>query len=70
MKKIQLISSNLLSVGYNNSLELLEIEFISGGIYQYFKVPENIYKGLLSAPSHGKFFSLNIRNKFKYKEII
>ncbi|MGB2673498.1 MAG: KTSC domain-containing protein, partial [Methanoregula sp.] len=50
-------SSNLKSVGYDYQQNLLEIEFISGGIYQYSSVPKDMYSGLMDAPSHGKFFA-------------
>jgi hypothetical protein len=57
-------SSNLRSVGYDYQQNLLEIEFISGGIYQYSGVPNDIYAGLMDAPSHGKFFARYIKNYF------
>jgi hypothetical protein len=57
-------SSNLLSVGYEQDSEVLEIQFKSGGIYQYSKVPPNIYASLMAASSHGKYFSAYIREVF------
>lgn len=62
-------SSNLRSVGYDQKTNILEIEFYSGGIYQYFNVPLDIYQGLLSAPSKGRFHAYNIKNSYRYQRI-
>ncbi|MHC5726326.1 MAG: KTSC domain-containing protein [Nostoc sp.] len=42
MLRIGVSSSDLQSVGYDATTCTLEIKFHSGGIYQYFKVPEVI----------------------------
>jgi hypothetical protein len=62
-------SSQIKSIGYSSTLKVLEIEFNSGGVYQYFDVPEELYKELMTAPSHGTYFSRNIKNKFVYKKL-
>ena len=69
MKRENVSSSNLASVGYNEENEILEIEFNHGGIYQYFNVPINEYEALMSADSHGKYFAANIRNDYEYSKI-
>ena len=63
MKRIPIHSSNILSVGYDESLELLEIEFHDGRIYLYSNVPLPLYSQLMTASSHGKFFAREIRAK-------
>lgn len=40
---------------------ILEVEFLSGAIYWYYDVPEALYEGLMSAPSHGKFLAEYIK---------
>lgn len=62
-------SSNIRSVGYDDQQNLLEIEFVSGGIYQYSGVPNDIYAGLMEAPSHGKFFAQFIKDRFPTKRV-
>lgn len=69
MKRQVVESSNLASIGYNAENEILEIEFNHGGVYQYFDVPLDVYEELMNAESHGKYFSANIRNDYKYKKI-
>lgn len=69
MKRERVESSNLASVGYDAESQILEIEFKHGGIYQYSFVPQSVYKGLMGADSHGKYFSSHIKNSFNYKHI-
>lgn len=47
-------SSDIRSVGYENNT--LEIEFNSGGVYQYHGVSQDRYYSLISAGSCGKYF--------------
>ena len=61
MERISVESSNLASVGYNTEAAILEIEFHSGGIYQYFAVPQEIYDGLMNAASKGSYLDHNIK---------
>jgi hypothetical protein len=63
------ISSNLSSVGYDSETNTLEIEFNNFTIYQFFGVPESIYKGLINAISHGKYFHAQIKNIYQYRKI-
>ncbi len=69
MKRQNVESSDLLSVGYDEDTQTLEIEFNSGGIYQYYSVPQNIYEGLMNASSHGKFFYEYIRGNYHYRKV-
>lgn len=60
-------SSDINSVGYDRGT--LEVEFHSGGIYQYHNVPESVYHSLMSASSHGEYFARNIKNDYPYTKI-
>ena len=64
MNMIPVISCNLSSVGYENGT--LYIAFNSGGFYSYANVPESVFRGLLNAPSKGKYFSANINKHYAY----
>ena len=64
------VSSNIMSIGYDKETLTLEVEFHWGAVYQYNKVPEEIYLGLLSAESAGQFFHEHIKNTgLTYKKI-
>ena len=69
MERQPVTSSDVESIGYDGISETLEIEFHSGGIYQYFGVPESIYSGLMKARSHGSYFHQHIRDKYRYRKI-
>ena len=57
----QVVSSQIIeSVGYDAELSLLEIQFRNGWIYEYGGVPVNVYRELMSAPSHGKYLKRHI----------
>lgn len=64
MNRTPVSSSNLRSVGYDSSQNVLEIEFHGGRVYQYTGVPESIFRGLMGAASHGKYFHRNIENRY------
>lgn len=67
MERKRVSSSNIRSIGYKNST--LDVEFNNGRVYQYYNVPENLYNGLMNAPSHGSYLASNIINRFRYKEL-
>jgi len=62
MVMIPVQSSNISSIGYENSV--LHIRFNSGGLYQYTNVPRSVYDGLMQASSHGKYFRAYIRGRY------
>jgi hypothetical protein len=63
-------SSNLKAVGYDAETKTLQIEFLNGGLYEYYKVPENIYKGLMAASSHGSYFDQHIKKGgYRYRNL-
>ena len=66
MNRIPVSSSNLVSVGYDEESETLEIEF-QNGIYQYFDVPKTIFEELMSTSSKGRYFNQNIKDDYQYE---
>ena len=62
-------SSNLVSVGYEATTLTLEVEFLSGAVYQYFDVPEFEWQGLMQASSHGTYFNAHIRDMYRYTRV-
>ncbi|GAA5104386.1 KTSC domain-containing protein [Orbus sasakiae] len=69
MDRISVDSSNLASVGYELETNTLEIEFKKSGIYQYFNVPEQVYNELMTAGSHGQYFSYQIKPHYSYQKV-
>ncbi len=71
MSEIQrqpVVSSDIASIGYDAATGTLEIEFRATGVYRYFSVPQNIFDGLQTTSSPGKFFLQNIKGKFAWEK--
>ena len=58
-------SHSIAAVGYSNRLQILEVEFKSGGIYRYVGVPASVYRRMLASDSKGRFYQLFIRGRYK-----
>jgi hypothetical protein len=66
----RVVSSNIGSIGYDAISKILEVEFLTGAIYHYFGVPEQLYVQLMSASSHGTFLSQYIKDSYSYARIL
>ena len=62
-------SSVRASVGYDRGRGVLEVEFKNGGVYQYFSVPGRIAEELAAAGSHGRFFSKQVRGRYRDRKV-
>ena len=62
-------STTLLTVSYDDARALLQLEFCSRAVYQYFRVPAAVHQSLLAAPSKGRYFNRAIRGRFPYRLI-
>ncbi|TBB56943.1 KTSC domain-containing protein [Rhizobium ruizarguesonis] len=62
-------STNVLSVGYDEPTETLEVEFSNGSIYQYYNVGSALFQQLMQAPSKGQFLNAYIRNSYPYSRV-
>lgn len=62
-------SSNIKSVGYDPLNEVLEVEFISGGIYQYSGFSQDKFDSFINSPSLGRWFAAEIRGKYPMQKM-
>lgn len=69
MERTPVDSSAVVSVGYDESRQTLELEYIDGDVYQYFGVPKDLYRALLDAPSIGQFVNIEIKGTFRYEKV-
>ncbi len=70
MERIRIKSGTLRAIGYDESEQILEIEFHRGGIYRYFGVPKQIYDGLMnSESSYGNYHTRCIKNRYRHEKI-
>lgn len=63
--EIFLLSSHIVSAGYNRIAQILYIKFSGNSVYKYFGVPENIFEAFLAAPSHGKFGHQYVYSRYR-----
>lgn len=69
MDRLQVVSSNVRSVGYDIASHTLEVEYDGGGIYQYFGVPEVEFNRLMSATSKGRYLNDQIKCRYEFRQV-
>jgi lysyl-tRNA synthetase, class II len=70
MRVTSVESTTLVTVSYDDTRELLQLEFCgSRAVYEYFRVPAAVHQSLLDASSKGRYFSQAIRGRFAYRLI-
>ena len=67
MNWIQVSSTNVKAVAYDEATSTLSVEFQAGNIYRYFDVPLSIFNELIEASSKGSYFNSSIKNRFRYE---
>ena len=70
MAWVDIKSSNINKIKYEDTTNTLSIKFNSGYVYEFIGVEKAVYQSLLKASSKGKFFHQNIKNKHEYKKIM
>jgi hypothetical protein len=63
------VSSMMLSAGYDDAHAVLEIEFVTGTVYRYHAVPRREWTGLMEAGSKGRYFEAHIRDKYPMRRV-
>jgi hypothetical protein len=69
MINVDIQSSNLAKASYDTEAKVLTVTFISGGIYEYEKVPWEVFTKFRLSTSHGNFFNKNIAKNYSYKKL-
>jgi hypothetical protein len=69
MNRQPVSSSNIASIGYDADSQTLEIEFLNGGVYQYFDVPTYVHEELMNASSHGQYLAQNIKGIYRFSKV-
>lgn len=69
MERTAVRSKDIAIVGYDASMQVLEVAFKTGGVYHYQNVPESVHQAFLKAPSQGIYFRDQIREKYPSQKI-
>jgi len=65
MNWIPVSSSAITAVSYDITTRTLAIRFVNNPRrYDFYNVPKDVFHGLLSAPSKGRYFNDFIRDKY------
>ena len=67
MNRIKVNSSNINSIGHDETKNLLEVEFYNQAIYQYHPVTRETYLTILASDSVGKTFNELVKNNPEVK---
>lgn len=54
---------------YDETARRLRIIFVSGDVYEYEHVPPGVVEAFRAAPSKGRFFGPNIRDRYRYRRL-
>jgi len=63
------ISSNIKSIGYDEETRIMEVEFHSGGIYQYKNVGKEVFTSFMESESKGSYFHQYVKGTFQCERI-
>jgi hypothetical protein len=69
MRRNAVKSSVIASLGYDRETNVLEVEFHTGRVYQYFLIPPTVYEALKRAESIGAYFNRHIRDRYRCVEV-
>ena len=69
MDRHQVASSNIRAIGYDTTTQTLEVEFLSGWVYQYYGVPEFLHQEVIQASSKGQFLNQYNKNAYPYSRV-
>ena len=69
VEMIEVSSSNIASIGYDESSSTLYIRFSNNTLYIYKGVPIVEFEGLKNATSLGSYLHRNIKNLYPYERI-
>jgi hypothetical protein len=65
MRRERVVSSVIRAIGFDDDEHVLEVEFRTGRIYRYFRVPRAAYDALRKAESVGSYFNRRIRTRYR-----
>jgi hypothetical protein len=69
MERKKVNSSQIRSVGYDPGSQTLEVELTDGSIWQYSKVPTEVHRRLMAAPSMVSFYRDSIEDDYSRRRI-
>lgn len=59
-------SSTIIRFVYDESTQIMSVEFKHGGTYNYFDVPQHLFEAMRQTPSKGQFLAQSIKGSYRY----
>ncbi|HTO44428.1 MAG TPA: KTSC domain-containing protein [Burkholderiales bacterium] len=69
MERKKVNSSQIRSVGYDSATQMLEVELTDGTIWQYSKVPSEVHRRFMAAPTMISFYRDSIEDDYSRRRI-
>ena len=64
MHRFPIPSTEFTQVGYQEDSETLEIQFVKGGVYQFYNVPLTVFDEFMNASSKEGYYHSKIGERF------
>ncbi len=65
MQMIRVSSSAISAVGYDPDTRRMKIKFVQGHTYDFCRVPQHIFDGLLRSASKGGYYNDHIKDRYQ-----
>ena len=62
-------SRSIAALGYDDDTETLEVEFVSGTVYRYRSVSQDVFEDFRQAPSKGAYFNQHIKDAYPWEQV-
>jgi YD repeat-containing protein len=69
MQRKKVNSEKIRSVGYDAASQVLEIEFTDGGVLQFSRVPSEVHRRLMAAPTIVSYFRDHIEDEYTARRL-
>jgi hypothetical protein len=65
MQMIRVSSSAISAVGYDPDTRRMKITFVQGHTYDFCRVPQHVFDGLLRSSSKGGYYNDHIKDRYQ-----
>ncbi|MGA1980727.1 MAG: KTSC domain-containing protein [Sedimentisphaerales bacterium] len=62
-------SSNIEAIGHDVAAQELHVRFLSGDLYVYHGVPQEVYDDLMASSSKGSYLNRVIKERYEYTKM-
>ncbi|MGL5550599.1 MAG: KTSC domain-containing protein [Culicoidibacterales bacterium] len=70
MELIQVNSTNLKAVGYDQESKVMVVQFQNQSVYHYYQIPHEVHRGLLQAESKGRYLNIHVKKQgYRYERV-